>query len=174
MKLTKEFILLQGFKFQQTHDGCIHVFSHHNQITNDIYELVWDEEENNMYIAKYDDKSEDDNAEPIDIYDDKIYTCFNLVKILVHHKEITNKQVSFHNEFVEDFMASNYPYNEMEFNEMCDASLLILLAKEEYEKCQPFLQFRKDYINKRGWEYKEMENTKFKDYSKITTKSIII
>lgn len=166
MVLTKEFIEMQGFQFKQTHDKHIHVFCNHNKITNNIYVILWDDYHKNISITKYDDNSEDD--EPTYIYNDKIYSCFELIKILLHNKYITNGKLIFPIDFVDTFMTSKYQYNETEFHEICDVSLLMLLSMEHYEKCQPFLTFRKNYINKNGWKYTDIDNAKFKDYSKIT------
>jgi hypothetical protein len=90
---------------------------------------------------------------------------------LIHVKEVTEKSITLPRDFVELFMNDEYDeYTLSEFDDMCDISLMMLLAKEEYEKCAEFLEFRRKFYGKKGWEYKDMPSDGFKDYSGITTK----
>jgi hypothetical protein len=167
MKLSKDFIELQGFRYEtEVSDGC-HAFT----IRRDeaFYELLWDQGEKTVSLTKY---SEDEDDEDVDecFYEGEMPNVLQFCRLLIHVKEVTQDSITLPNNFVDLFMEDDYDeYTLQEFDDMCDICLMMLLAKEEYEKCRDFLDFRRGFYNKKGWEYKDMPSDGFKDYSSITT-----
>ena len=161
MKLTKEFIELQGFHYEKTYDKHLNVYSIKNG--ENTYELIWDTEQNMITIFKFTDDEEMD--EENEIFCDQILTAFQFVKMLIIVDELTDKGISFPKDFVQKFYRSRYRYSEQEFNEMCEACIVILLANENYEACPKLIKFRQNYISRKGWEYKEMSQALFQSYS---------
>lgn len=166
MKLTKEFIELQGFESHKVYDKHLHVFAIENG--GHTYELIWDIQTNLITIFKFSEE-DDDNEEENEIFCDFVHTAFQFIKMLIQVDELTNKGVSFPNDFVKMFYRSRYPYTEQEFNEMCEACIVILLAKEEYEECPKLIAHRKKYINRKGWQYAELKESLIKSYADVTT-----
>ncbi len=161
MKLTKEFIELQGFRFETYTDEGYLIFTIRNE--DRIYDMILNTIDDTMTIDRY-----EGDDEPECVYDGQTLNVIQFSGLLKHFREITNGSISFPKNFVEDFMSADYDYNQNDFDGMCDVSLLMLLAKEEYEKCKPFIDFRKEHYRKMGWEYKDIPEESFRDYSKIT------
>jgi hypothetical protein len=166
MNLTKDFIELQGFRFETTTPEGLQIFTIRNE--DRIYDLMVNTEDETLTLDKYENHEDD----PECIYDGKILNIIQFCSLLQQNEDITDKRISLPNNFVEDFMKGDYNYSQNDFEGMCDLALLMLLAKEEYEKCNPFLEFRKHYYSKKEWTYKDMDENKFKDYSKITERTL--
>lgn len=166
MKLTREFIELQGFEFIEHAPPNIYVFYITNM--NGKFAITWDADDYDLTVEVINEEDED---EPIDeTVFENVVTVFDFIKLLIVVEKLTNKGVSFPENFVELFMSSDYNYTQEEFERMCEASMIMLLAYERYESCPEFLEYRKNYMIKKNWEYKEMAQENFKDYSRITTK----
>lgn len=163
MKLTKEFIEQQGFKLEVVVD-TVNAFTINND--DNHFQLFFDTNNNYLKLLKYVD---DDNDEIL--FADTMPNVIQFCHLIVHYREITNGSVSFTEKMVDDFFTNNYDdYTIQEFDGMCDVVLILILAKEDYERCEPFLQFRKEQYDKHEWEYKDMPKNAFKSYADITTK----
>jgi len=171
MKVTIEYIQLQGFEFLCYDDeGGLVFITEKDDI---IYEAVIDEKNDYFTLSKFvtmDDDICDDNDMVLDTlyYEDQIPDVLIFYRLLHYHNEITNKSVSFPVDFVDRFMMDDTLYDMMDFDELCKLCLVLILAKEDYERCPSFLEFRKEYFKKRGWEYKEIDKKYFRDYSRMT------
>jgi hypothetical protein len=169
MKLTKELIELQGFSYNRTRERC-HAFVIINGTT--LYTLCWFKDDSNICLEKhfYADGAFEEEVE--NMYDGPMPNLIQFLRMLIHYKELTDGKITLPNDIVDMFMLDDYDdYTNAEFDDMCEMILLSLLAKEDYEKCQEFLDYRKSYYAKNNWEYKDMPEDSFKDYSKITEKS---
>lgn len=165
MNITKEFIELQGFRFETNTPEGLQIFTIRNQ--DRIYDLMVNHEDNTMTVDLY----ENDEEDPTCLYDGKLLNTIQFCGFLRHHKEITNDSISLPLDFVHKFMNDTYDYNQNDFDSMCDVSLLLLLSKEDYETCTPFMEFRKNYYKKKDWIYKDIPQESFRDYSKITSRT---
>jgi hypothetical protein len=168
MKVTREYIELQGFEFEcKDDDGLVFLINKGDV----VYEAVIDEENDYFAMSKFvgmDDDDDDDMVLDTLFYEDQIPDVLTFFRVLHYHEEITNKVLVFPIDFADRLMLDNTDYKPEEFDELFKLCLILILAKEEYERIRDFLQFRKDYFNKRGWEYKDIDNDYFMDYSRVT------
>jgi len=154
MKLTKEFIELQGFRFQTFTDSC-KIFTIFNDF--DQYQLLWYEKQKTIRIDRYSDEDGD-----MTLYDGIINNVMDFYRILVHFNEITNKRVILPTDFPQRFMnTKRFKYNELDFNEICELCLIVLIAKEDYEECSRLMDYRKEYYKKKKWVYCDIEEKKY-------------
>ncbi len=168
MKLTKELIELQGFRYETEVEKQLHVFTIRKEEA--FYELFWDEDDNTICLKKsFDDEDSGEEVEE-EMYDGPMPNLIQFLRMLIHYKELTGGGISLPKDILNMFMSDAYDdYTNAEFDEMCDMILLTLLAKEEYERCQEFLDYRRSFYAKNNWEYKDMPQDSFRDYSKVTT-----
>jgi len=170
MKLTKELIELQGFKYETEVEDRSHAFTIRKE--DAFYELIWDEDDNTICLQKY--SEDEDSGEDLEesMYEGPMPNLIQFLRMLIHYKELTDGGITLPKDILDTFMSDGYDdYTNAEFDEMCEMLLLTLLAKEEYERCQEFLDYRKSFYAKKNWEYKDMPQDSFKDYSKITERS---
>jgi hypothetical protein len=166
MKLTKELIELQGFVHKETRDGS---FIFEIDTNENLHELVWEPKTNNVLIFRFeDDPDDDDMLLEIEVFNGPIKLFIQFLSFLRQAEDITGKSISLPIDFIEKFKASRYPYSKEEFDEMSEVGLFMLLAKEEYEKINSFIEYRKRYYQRKKWEYSELSPDLFKTYSDIT------
>lgn len=166
MKLTKDFIELQDFELI-AHTPP-HIFVFFMRSINEYNTVTWDKHNNTVTVLLTNEEYEENPRHNETIFKN-IITIFDFIKLLIVADKLTNKRIVLPDDFVQQFMKSKYKYNEKEFEDMCEASMIMLLAHENYEQCSLFLEFRKNYMIKRKWIYKDMLEVNFRDYSKITS-----
>lgn len=165
MLLTREFIEKQGFVYDETiqdYGQLIDVFIIRKE--DCLYELLWNQTNKMITLTRHSMYDDDFKL----LVGDKVETILKFCILLIEHEDITDRSITLPIDFVQSFMSSDYDYTLNEFDDMCDITLMMLLAKQEYETCYEFLDFRKRYYEKKGWEYKDMPAEGFKDYSSIT------
>jgi len=154
MKLTKEFIELQGFRFQ-TYMNKFQIFTITHEF--DYYELIWNQKDKMIRIDRYSDEDDD-----MTLYDGIINNVMDFYRLLVHFNEITNKSIALPTDFPDRFMDNKrFKYTELDFNDLCELCLVILIAKEDYEECSKLIEYRKKYYKKKKWNYHDIEQKKY-------------
>jgi hypothetical protein len=155
--LTKEFIEQQGYKLKQTHDGHIHSFYYHNDLTNNLFIIIWDEQYCNIHISK--NNLNQDDIEQTVIYQGVITRNITFMYLMLLCQETPYNGVIHDAEFINNFTKIHYTYKETEFYLICDSVLATAIANEMYEKCNTIIKFRKNYSKRKGWKYVEINDT---------------
>ena len=157
--LTKEFIEQQGYTHKKTYDGHIHYFYYHNDLTNNLYMIVWDEKYFNIHISK--NNLNQDETEHTIIYQGVITRDITFIYLMLLCQETPYNGVIYDTEFINNFTKIHYTYKENEFFLICDSVLATAIANEMYEKCNSIIKFRKNYSKRKGWKYVEISNDIF-------------
>lgn len=157
MKLTKEFIELQGYILKECHVGQYHCFYYHNDLTNNLFIIIWDEQNCGINITK--NNLNQDDKERTTIYQGDINHSITFMYLMLLCEETPYNGIIFDIEFINNFTKIKYPYEELEFYLICDSVLSTVIALEMYEKCESIIKFRKNYINNKGWNYIDINET---------------
>jgi len=174
MKLSKEHIKLQNFKESKQNPYPTKckillkkTISKENHIT-----IVFNHCNNYMEIINHFELN--DNYVNALLYKGKINSLINFLLIYKKINEIIKLNTpEYQNKIViplniyDDFISSDYKYTKKEFEFTIDLVLLSLLSQELYEKCQPLIDFRKNYFKSRKWKYYDIHPDKFTSYNNI-------
>lgn len=156
MRLTSEFIELQGFTKQETISPHKTIF--HKPLSPSYHtQMLWNSKSNYITITLHiinDDNTCISNI----IFKKKIKSILDLTEPLHTLYKNTNHECSIilPDDLYEQFIQSNYPYKRKEFELMTDIIISILLQKEQYENCITLIEYRKMYYKEKKWSYKEI------------------
>lgn len=156
-RLTKEFIEQQGYTLKQIHDVHIHTFYYHNDLTNNLFIIIWDEQYSNIHISK--NNLNQDYIEQTIIYQGVITRDITFMYLMLLCQETPYNGVILDTEFINNFTKIDYAYKENEFFLICDSVLATAIANEMYEKCNTIIKFRKNYSKRKGWKYVEINDS---------------
>lgn len=156
-RLTKEFIEQQGYTLKQIHDVDIHTFYYHNDLTNNLFIIIWDEQYCNIHISK--NNLNQDYIEQTIIYQGVITRDITFMYLMLLCQETPYNGVILDTEFINNFTKIHYTYKENEFFLICDSVLATAIANEMYEKCNSIIKFRKNYSKRKGWKYVDINET---------------
>lgn len=161
MKLTTEFIELQDFvedntppyptKFKKLFIKPIS--------KNLSAELIWNMKTNTITITLLVKHNNNKQYSRKIIYKNKIHTILEFTDPLHRLYSMTDQEISIQlpDDLFDQLLLSDYPYTKKEFDTMIHLSMSIILQREEYEKCNTLIDYRRDFYKINNWKYKKLD-----------------